>query len=83
MEKKVRNHVLYSKPSKGWIDSNATSILTQMDKEPGWIVESADKGGAVVLWGRVLISRGVTDSCLTNNFMSQLTMLTAISWLEN
>ena len=23
-----------------------------MAKEPGWIIESADKGGAVVLWGR-------------------------------
>ena len=34
------------------MDSNATSILTQMGKEPGWIIKSADKGGVVVLWGR-------------------------------
>ena len=52
VEKKVIKHALYSRPSKGWIYSNATSILTQMDKEPGWIIKSADKGCAVVLWGR-------------------------------
>ena len=51
-KKKSKKDVLYSKPSKGMTDSNATSILTQISKEPGWIIKSADKRSVVVLCGR-------------------------------